>query len=278
MPTAEPPVFDCVIIGGGPAGLTAALYLARYRRSVLVLDRGRGRASLIPRIRNLPGFPDGISGQDLLERLSLQIARYGLAPRPAEALSVCRDAEGFRVTTSGEPAIGRTVIFATGVEDVRPTIGGHDEAVLDGLIRYCPVCDGYEVAGQHVGLLVTPESAESKERYLRTFTSRLDVQVVQPGAAIELERRAGGIGRVGHEATWDTIYAALGALPRSELAAQLTITSDPSGCILADDHQQTSAAGIYAVGDVAAGLDQISVAIGQAALATSDIHRRLLLR
>jgi thioredoxin reductase (NADPH) len=276
MSSTEPALFDCIVIGGGPAGLTAALYLARYRRSVMVLDRGHSRASLIPRIRNLPGFPDGISGPDLLARLTLQVARYGLQPQPAEALAVGRHPRGFLVTTSGAPAIGRTVIFATGVVDVRPAISGHDEAVQDGLIRYCPICDGYEVAGRRVGLLVPPADAESKAHYLRSFTDRLDIELVEPGVTVELERRAGGIGRVGRGVTWDTLYAAMGSEPQSALARDLEVAPDLSGCIVAGDHQQTSTAGAYAVGDVAAGLDQISVAFGQAALATSDIHRRLL--
>ncbi len=76
--------------------------------------------------------------------------------------------------------------------------------------------------------------------------------------------------------TWDTLYAAMGSEPQSALARDLEVAPDLSGCIVAGDHQQTSTAGAYAVGDVAAGLDQISVAFGHAALATSDIHRRLL--
>ncbi|MGQ3357011.1 MAG: NAD(P)/FAD-dependent oxidoreductase [Phreatobacter sp.] len=275
MALAAPQLFDCVIIGGGPAGLTAALYLARFRRSALVLDRGASRAKLIPLIRNMPGFPDGISGQALLERLTRQLLPYGRQPLSADVLAVQRHAQGFLVTSTHPPVIGRTVIFATGVVDVRPSIAGHDDAVRDGLIRYCPVCDGYEVAGKHVGLLVPPESAASKAQYLRRFTDRLDVQLIEPRASVEVERRGAGIARVGCGRTWDTLYAAMGSEPQSALASALAVALNKSGCILTGDHQQTSAAGVYAVGDVAAGLDQITVAMGQAALAASHINLRL---
>ena len=81
---------DCVVVGGGPAGLAAAIYLARYRRSVTVIDRGASRAALIPLSRNYPGFPEGISGAELLEHMRLQAARYGAVILSGDAQAIER--------------------------------------------------------------------------------------------------------------------------------------------------------------------------------------------
>lgn len=268
--------YDCVIVGGGPAGMTAALYLARFRRSVLVVDSGVSRARLIPRIRNLPGFPDGISGEELLWLLRKQLAPYAVRSVGSRALAVQASGQIFRVDTPDGRVIGRTVLLATGSLDIAPDLDDHDQAVRDGLLRYCPVCDGYEVEGKSVGLLVRPEHADTKARFLRQFTDRLDVRLVNLDAAARLERRGDKIAMAGSSLAWDTVYAELGSAPQSSLAAPCGIQITSTGCILVDKHQQTNRTGAYAAGDVVSGLDQISVAIGQAAVAATDIHNALL--
>lgn len=274
MPKPDRPTYDCVVIGRGPAGLTAALYLARFRRSVCLVADGRGRAGLIPRVRNLPGWPEGISGNRFLGLLAAQVASYSVEQLSATAMAINSAAGAFEVATSEGMVRGRTVVVATGSRDVRPDIRNHDAAVYEGLLRYCPVCDGYEVHSKHVGLLVTAEHAADKAEFLRGFTDRLDVHVAGT-STVRLERRGCGIGVVGTNTTWDTVYAALGTEPQSSLAAPCAVSLSSSGCIIANSHQQTSRRGIYAIGDVVEGLDQISVAFGQAALAASDIHGTL---
>ncbi len=148
-----PAVLDCLIIGGGPGGLTAAIYLARFRRSCLVVDTGASRAGWIPRSHNHPGFPDGIGGAELLDRMRQQAARFGAPVRlsTVEALEH-RPGGGFQATiddTAGTVA-ARTVILASGVDDVEPPLSylGPDlrHALRRGLVRHCPVCDAYEVS------------------------------------------------------------------------------------------------------------------------------------
>src|SRR6186713_988641 len=93
---------DCLIVGAGPAGLTAAIYLARFRRRIAIYGCGTPRASYIPRTRNYPGFPDGISGDELLDRLRAQAGRYGAQVREARVDSLRREGDGFIATAGGE--------------------------------------------------------------------------------------------------------------------------------------------------------------------------------
>jgi thioredoxin reductase (NADPH) len=99
---------DCVVIGGGPAGLTAAIYLTRYRRRVVVLDAGHSRAALIPRTRNYPGYANGISGTDLLAVLRTQAESYGVTILASEAQMIVKEGNLFRVTGRQREGLGAT--------------------------------------------------------------------------------------------------------------------------------------------------------------------------
>jgi thioredoxin reductase (NADPH) len=267
---------DCVIIGGGPSGLAAALCLARFRRSVVVIDHGNSRAQLIPKIRNLPGFPDGIAGRELLQSLHTQLNAYGVVIHPLSAVGLEKDRPGFRIRTLAGDFRARSVILATGSRDVRPDIADHDEAVSEGLLRYCPVCDGYEVAGQRVGLMALESQAAGKLTFLQSLTDEVDLRTFKPGEVALLERRGRGVALVGDAAEWDTVYAALGSRPQTELGVSLNARLGEGNGIAVDVHQQTSVPGLYAIGDVVAGLDQIAVGLGQASQTACHIHAALL--
>src|SRR5215210_2199336 len=111
-------MLDCLVVGGGPSGLIAAIYLGRFRRDVRVIDAGGSRASLIPTSHNYPGFPDGISGRELLVRLREQARRYGaqLTAGNVEHLEQGADC-AFRARAGTEVVEARTVILATGAMD-----------------------------------------------------------------------------------------------------------------------------------------------------------------
>src|SRR5215218_6250161 len=114
-------MLDCLIIGGGPAGLITAIYLARYRRDTRVIDAGGSRAALIPTSHNYPGFPDGISGRELLVRLREQARRYGATLTAGSVERVELAADGtFRAFAGTETIAARTVVLATGAMDVEP--------------------------------------------------------------------------------------------------------------------------------------------------------------
>jgi thioredoxin reductase (NADPH) len=290
-------IYDCAVIGGGPAGLTAAIYLARYRRRIVVIDGGDSRAALIPKSHNYPGFQDGISGPELLRVLSKQVETYGVPKKAGRVAKIQRSAGGFVATTDKHEIESRFVLLATGIVDSSPDLPGLPDAVSDGLVRYCPVCDGYEATDKRIGVLGGGEDAASKARFLRTYSkdvtllslkgqsqthegtinSLRQVGIKAAGPVRALERSGSGIRTViGDEfQTFDVIYPALGCSVRSELAIELGAEANDVGCLDVNAHQQTTVEGLYAAGDVVSDLHQIAVANGHAAIAATHIHKSL---
>lgn len=291
---------DCIIIGAGPAGLTAAIYLARFHLSIRLFDAGDSRAALIPRTRNHAGFPDGISGKELLARMLVQAEKYGAVREPAEVTGLRVLEEGFGVRVGEREYGARAVLLATGVVNNRPDMPDdlHDAALAQGLIRYCPICDGYEVTDKRIGVIGTGEHGAREALFLRGYSKQ--VTLIAPEAEHDMPQDhaqaldAGGIARVdgpcGDYAiegdrialdtakgrmAFDTIYPALGSRIRSGLAVQAGARADESGCLEVDDHQRTSLPGLFAAGDVAKGLDQISHAMGEAGVAATTIRNML---
>ena len=162
--------FDCAIIGGGPAGLTAAIYLARFRRRTVLIDAGQSRASLIPRSHNHPGYPDGIRGNDLLARMRDQLQNFGAVTIAEKATGIVpMPDERFRIA-AGRDVTASHVILATGIRDRLPPIEGALDHVREGLIRQCPVCDAYELTGHPVAVIGTAACAAGEALFLRHYT------------------------------------------------------------------------------------------------------------
>ena len=293
---------DCLVIGGGPAGLTAAIYLSRYHLDILVVDGGKSRAAQIPCTRNHAGFPDGISGVELLERMREQAQKYGTRIESEYVTKIERDeATGvFTATWGSGEASARSVLLATGVTNRRPPMDEtlHDEALAAGMIRYCPVCDGYEVTDKKVGVIGSGKGGVNEAIFLRSFTA--DVALIAPDkattvssedrsrleeAGIEIvDGPAEGVATMdgcitidtaeGHF-TFDSVYPALGSDTHTQLAEMLGGALSETCCILVDSHQRTSVPGLYAAGDVVLGLDQISHAMGEGGVASATIRNDL---
>ncbi|RYD44074.1 MAG: NAD(P)/FAD-dependent oxidoreductase [Sphingomonadales bacterium] len=145
--SGEPPALDVLIVGAGPAGLTAGIYLARCRRRVQIVHDGSLRELWVPRSRNVPGFPDGIFGSDLIARMSEPAVRYGAEIAEGRVVEIARreNDECFRARFDSFGTVdARGLILATGVDTnlVKPDGGDHGTAVRDGVLRYCPICDG----------------------------------------------------------------------------------------------------------------------------------------
>ncbi|MGN6381982.1 MAG: NAD(P)/FAD-dependent oxidoreductase [Dyella sp.] len=291
---------DCVVVGAGPAGLTAATYLARYRRRVVVLDAGASRARLIPASHNCPGFPLGVAGNRLLERYRAHAVRYGVDICAGRVGAVRRTDDGFTVQMEqGDvPAwTAANVVLATGVVDRLPAMEGRDEAIAHGVLRLCAVCDAYEALDQHIAVLGDDlDAALAHARFLRTFSRRVSVIVGQGMAPDGSGRRVSdeGIGihlgpsrlalvqgkcqvrfADGSVEHYDTLYPVLGADPQTQLVRALAPGTDAQGALQVDRHMQTDIEGLYAIGDLVSGLNQISVAVGHAAVAATAIHRSL---
>jgi thioredoxin reductase (NADPH) len=291
---------ECIIIGGGPGGLAAATYLARFLRRCVVIDAGGGRASMIPKSHNLHGHPAGISGPELLARMRNHALRYGASIRQGKVDKLVSEDGGYAAVVDGEKLWAPTVILATGVINHRPVMPAeiHDNALARGLIRYCAVCDGFEARGMNIAVLGSDEHGLAEAEFLLRYSKRITllaqgsihltradeawlagrhVQVVQaPVRTIRIDGSAIVADlQNGEERRFDTLYPALGSTARTPLAAVLGANLTKDGCLNTDAHQQTNLPGLFGVGDVVAGLDQIAVATGQAAKAATAIHNLL---
>jgi thioredoxin reductase (NADPH) len=290
-------MWDCIIVGGGPAGLTAATYLGRFQRDVLLVDAGESRLKRIPLTRNTPGFPEGIAGLELLSRLQDQASRYGALFRAGEIEEIESGSDGFRVRIGTEWLAARTVLVATGAKLTEPPIARLDEGLRRGLVRYCPICDAYEARGQRIAVLGGRPGAIAEARFLRTYSEDvafLHLEGSEPArreleeakdAGIHVDSRTVADVNLSEKVQvrfsddsieeFDTLYPCLGCAPRSDLARHAGAGCSDQGGLLVDAHQQTSVPGLYAAGDVLQGLDQIASACGQAAIAAVAIHNAL---
>lgn len=298
----DPELFDCLIVGGGAAGLTAAVYMGRYQRRALLLDAGGSRLNMIPRTRNVPGFPDGIEGSELLRRLREQAGRYAVTMQQARVERLQRAADGSFLAEGAQGQWrARHVLLATGACDVKPDIDGIEGATRAGLVRYCPICDGYETQGRRVAVLGRGSHGLRESLFIANWTNELTwlamatQEEVDPAQLAQL-RAAGvriaespprridcGLDDVGVRVelqngqvlVFDMLYPALGLLHANELGTALGARACENGQLEVDGHQQTTVDGLYAAGDVAVDLNQISVAAGHAAIASTAIHNRL---
>jgi thioredoxin reductase (NADPH) len=293
---------DVVVIGAGPAGLTAGMYLGRYRRDVLIVHDGNSRALRIPLTHNAPGFPDGIEGLKLIGRMTRHATDYGAEVEEAEIVAIQRVTEGFRLdATDGRAWESRAVILASGIElnqvDLPPDV--HEAAIRAGVLRYCPICDGYEHSDGRIGVIGYDHDGAAEALFLRNYSA--DITLMRLGhpelsdaqladlAAADIVVETGEVGALEPEKdcmrvrltrpesiiSFDVVYPALGARARTELAVQLGVRLNAQGCVPSYALEDSGIPGFFAAGDVIDGLDQISVAMGHGALAATRAHNWL---
>lgn len=293
---------DCLVIGGGPAGLTAAIYLSRYHLRIMVVDGGKSRAAWIPTSHNHAGFPDGINGEELLERMRQQAQRYGTRIEQGQVTRLEKREDGlFEAEWGCGKVAARSILLATGVTNRSPSMDDdvHDDAMARGLIRYCPICDGYEVTDKKVAVLGTGEGGAAEARFLRSYTADLTLIATDGDHDLSSKDRDslneagvkivdGPIDSIdpgekqitvttcdGMALEFDSLYPALGSDTHSSLAEMVGAKLSKDCCIVTDEHQRTSIDGVYAAGDIVKGLDQISNAMGQGGIASTTIRNDL---
>lgn len=291
---------DVIVIGGGPAGLTAAIYLARYHVRTLVVDAGASPALMIPVSYNHAGFPAGISGIGLLDRMRQQALRYGVVLVTETVTAVANGPAGFHVD-AGALFEAPAILFATGVRNRRPPMDDavHDKALASGRLRYCPICDGYELTDKRIAVVGSGEHGMREALFLRSYSR--DVTLIPPASGDLDTKQLATLASAGIAVSqspitgyhlsalgiclttgngieqFDTPYPALGSIVHSTLASALGARISDTGSILVDRHQRTSIAGLYAAGDVVLGLDQISHAMGEGGVAATTIRAYMAL-
>ncbi|HEX3015368.1 MAG TPA: NAD(P)/FAD-dependent oxidoreductase [Desulfobacteria bacterium] len=291
---------DVVIIGAGPAGLSAAIQLARSNRSVLLFDRGKQRASFALNYHNYLGFPDGIAGKKLLELGRDQAEKYGVKIIQAEATAVKKTQDGqFTVEAGNQAFTGRRVIFATGVSDNTPNVPD----VFDFLGRsifHCLDCDGYELIGKKV--VVFGKGNAAADAALRVLTFSKQVFIASNGEQLSIDEKylaklkSNGIDRIetpikelqGNKGQLSALIFAdnserevefglstAGSKANNKLALGLGVTTIPNGHILVDKDMKTSIEHVYAIGDVINSSEQVSLAVAEGVRAAIMVNKTL---
>jgi thioredoxin reductase len=283
---------DAVVVGGGPAGLSAATWLARYRRSVVVLDSGEYRNRWVARSHGYLGA-DPQDPMRLLERAREDLGRYETVQlRQARATRVERDRAGrFVVTTEGGDLVALRLVLATGVVDQFPEVDGFLHH-YGASVFHCPTCDGYEardrrvvvlgwsehVAGFALGLLdwaaevtvVTEDRPFEGEARHREALARNGVALVEDDA-VAFEGDRGDLRAVhlasGVRLPAELVFFSIAHHPRSDLAVQLGCALTPEGCLVVDDEGCTTVPGVYGAGDVTPGIQLAAVAAGTGTVA-----------
>ena len=291
---------DVVIIGGGAAGLTAALYLGRFRRQVLVLDGGQP-ANRFSHAAHGFFTRDGVSPLELLRLGREDLRRYETTKiMSAEAIAVHPTAGHFEVQLAdGSTYETRKVLLATGMRDQLPAIPGLDR-FWGTSVFHCPYCDGWELRDQPVGLIASGPDAFHMAKLLRALTADLMIFTNGPAEFDEADRarllrhavrivetpieRVDGSGAQldrlilndGNQVVRQAVFVRPITTQHSGIAAHLGCATQESGLLVVDSAGRTSVTGVYAAGDTAQLPRQITLAVTQGAMAAVGINTDLI--
>lgn len=300
-------MYDNIIIGGGPAGLTAGLYNARARMNVLLLEKFApgGQVLNTDWVENFPGFPEGVSGFELMDRMKNQAERFDLEIRSEEVIKLEVRGDTKIVTTSKEELETRAVVLACGASWRRLGIEGEDRLIGKG-VSFCATCDGPFYRDEEVAVIGGGDTAVEEAMFLTRFASKIHlvhrrdklraVKVLQERAmaaekiqfvwdtiplriigengveAIELENvKTGDVSQIEVHG----VFVFIGTLPNTELVREL-VDLDKNGFIVTNPRMESSIPGIFAAGDIRSkAFRQISTAVGDGAEAAFAVEKYL---
>lgn len=293
---------DCIIVGGGLAGLQAAIQLGRYSaHQVLVIDAGEGRSTLCRTYHNILGFPDGVSGEELRERGRMQAERTGVSFEKDRIVKAGRQGEHIQLFgTSGSEYRSKTVLLATGLTDRVPDIPGLTPT-LGRTVYVCPDCDGYEIQDQRTVLLGSGEPGANMAMILIQRTNDLlYINHEQAPISAELHRsmKEAGVryleaavqevqqiedGHITGVLTEDGqifesergFIAFGGNRVHYELAEQLGAVIADNKHVEADPRSLQAANNVWIAGDLGLHAEQATVAMGEGSIAAIWIHKAL---
>ena len=300
-------MYDVIIIGGGPAGLTAGLYNARARLNVLLLERlaPGGQVLTTDSVENYPGFPDAISGFELVDRMKTQAEKFGLKIQSDEVTGLDLSGKHKVVSTGGGALETKTVILCCGATWKRLGIEGEDQLMGKG-VSFCATCDGPFYRNQEVAVIGGGDTAVEEAIFLTRFVNRVYLvhrrdklratKVLQERALshekIEFIWNAVPVKILGEKGVEGVelknlktqsvlrkdvqgVFVFIGTLPNTGLVEGL-IRLDDNGFVVTDDNMQTSVPGVFAAGDIRSKLfRQISTAVGEGATASYAVEKYL---
>jgi thioredoxin reductase (NADPH) len=299
MTDTDRTTYDVAVVGGGPAGLTAALYTTRLGHDTVIVNRGGGRCAMMQDTHNVIGITEDVSGVEFLQTAQEQIQEYGATYRRGFVSDIDRTDDGFYVTVDGEDdVLVERVVLATGFSDARP------DPPLPPTgrgLHYCLHCDAYMFVDEPVCVMGHGDSAAHVAMIMLNFTDEVDLLTRgdDPTWSDETDRmlRAHPVDVIHEEITgmnrgadgWlesfefedGTTREYRGSFPmygseyNNALAADLGCELNDDGTVAVDDHGRTSVDGVHAVGDLVQGHNQIPVAMGQGAKAGIAIHMDL---
>lgn len=290
--------YDLIIIGGGPAGLTAGIYAGRQGMNAVILERmtGAGSGYMVPSMENYPGF-DVISGKELLEKMRKQVEKHIPIKNMEEVRKISKnDPAGILVTTTKGEYKAKAVMISTGSHHRRLNVPGEFEFLGRG-VSYCATCDGPLFKGKNVmvvggGNAAVQEAIYLKdldcnvtiihrrdqlraEKYLQNKLKEHEIPVIWDSAVEEIkgEQAVNSVSLINRKTQekkdfpTDGVFIAVGEEPLNQVAITAGVELDKGGYIVTDKHQRTNIPGIYAAGDITGGIKQWVVACAEGAVA-----------
>ena len=299
--------FDIIIIGAGPAGLTAGLYAGRQNSKALVIDRGLagGLGSEVPMMENYPGF-DLISGMELISKMKPQCEKFSEIRENQIIEDIEKRDDGIYIKTKSSIGddfneyLTKSVILATGASHRHLNVPGENEFLGRG-VAYCATCDGMFFVNRNVLMVGGGNSAAQEALYLKNIGC--NVKIVHRRDSLRCEHRLEELlEEKGVEILWnstikeikgdmavnsvtlvrdgveeeyetDAVFVAIGDEPSNDLAKQLGVELDENGYIITDKSQSTNVSGVYAAGDITGGVKQWIVACGEGAVAAISAYQ-----
>lgn len=280
---------DVVIIGKGPAGISAAVYLKRAGLDIVVIGKGYGALEKSEKIENYYGFEEPITGKELVKRGIRQAQRLGIEILSDEVIGITQE-ESFEIKTTSNTIKSRTVLLATGKSRAGIDIEGFEELKGKG-ISFCAVCDGFFYRGKKLAVIGNGDYAASELEELLRFTQ--DIKVFTNGIALNTNKlpdsipiikekilkingteQVTGITTDGGEYALDGIFVAIGTASAADFAIKLGVLTKDND-IIVDENYMTNVEGFYAAGDAVGGFLQISKAVSDGAHASKDIIKRV---
>jgi thioredoxin reductase (NADPH) len=299
MTDSSTQAFEVVVVGGGPAGLSAALYTTRLGHDTALVDRGGGRAAMMVDTHNVIGVPESVSGNEFLRTAREQLAEYGTTLARDFVTEIERTDDG-RFSLEGDDGVyvAERVVLATGFTDERPD----PPLPRTGRgLHYCLHCDAYMFVDESVYVMGHSDSAAYVAMIMLNFTDEVDLllrgadptwsdetdRLVRAHPIDIVEEDVAGLTR-GDDGWLESLefedgqvreyrggFAMYGSNYNTDLAEQLGVQLNDDGTVDVDDHGRTSVDGVYAVGDIVPGHNQIPVAMGMGAKAGIAIHMEL---